>query len=268
MTASIIDVVNAFRLDGKRAMIVGAASGIGKAIALGFAASGAATLCADLNLKLAEKTVVQIRKSGGVARSVAMDVTSISSVNRAVRAVVKRDGGIDALVITPGINIRKPLIEFTIEEFDKVMEINLKGNFLIAQAVAREMRDQGSGSILFISSIRSAVVEPGMGVYGATKAGIVQLARGFAAELGKNGVRVNCLAPGIVKTPLSRPIWENKKWRNAYAKKTVLGRWASTSEMVGPALFLASDASSYVTGAVLFADGGWTAVDGRFVPPV
>jgi NAD(P)-dependent dehydrogenase (short-subunit alcohol dehydrogenase family) len=129
------------------------------------------------------------------------------------------------------------------------------------------MAARGRGSIVLFSSIRSLVVEPGQGVYAATKAGIVQLARAAAAELGPAGVRVNVVAPGVVDTPLTAPIKSNPDWYGAYAARSILGRWAKPAEMAGPTVFLASDAASYVTGSVLFVDGGWTAVDGRFKPP-
>jgi NAD(P)-dependent dehydrogenase (short-subunit alcohol dehydrogenase family) len=118
-----------------------------------------------------------------------------------------------------------------------------------------------------LSSIRSLVVEPGQSVYAMTKAGIVQLVRTAAAELGPKGVRVNAVAPGVVETPLTAPIKANASWYRAYAEKNVLKRWARAEELAGPTLFLLSDAASYVTGTVLFVDGGWTAADGRFDPP-
>ena len=126
---------------------------------------------------------------------------------------------------------------------------------------------RGAGSIVIFSSIRSLVVEPGQGVYAATKAGIVQLVRTAATEFGASGIRVNAVAPGIVDTPLTAPIKAQREWYDAYANKSILKRWASADEMVGPTLFLISDAASYVTGTILFADGGWLAADGRFTPP-
>ena len=251
-----------FRLDGKIALVVGAASGIGRSAARGLASAGAHVVCADLNDASAVAAEI------GTAESIILDITDEAAVTASVIGIHQRLGRIDVLVSTPAVNVRKPILSYTGEEFDKVIRLNLKGNFLIAQAVARVMSFQKSGSIILLSSIRSITVEPGQGVYAATKSGIVQLARTLAAELGPAGVRVNCIAPGVVETPLTGPIKENPEWYNAYAAKNALGRWADADELAGPVVFLASEASSYVTGAVLFVDGGWTAIDGRFQPPV
>jgi NAD(P)-dependent dehydrogenase (short-subunit alcohol dehydrogenase family) len=148
-----------------------------------------------------------------------------------------------------------------------VLSVNIKGNAHVIQAAGRIMAAQGSGSIILFSSIRSLVVEPGQSIYAATKAGIVQLVRAAAAELGPSGVRVNAVAPGVIDTPLTEPIKENADWYNAYGDRNIFKRWGTTREMAGPTVFLASEAASYVTGTVLFADGGWTAIDGRFTPP-
>jgi NAD(P)-dependent dehydrogenase (short-subunit alcohol dehydrogenase family) len=137
----------------------------------------------------------------------------------------------------------------------------------VLQSAGRIMTKQGRGSIILFSSIRSAVVEPGQALYAATKAGILQLARGAASEFGKYGVRVNAVGPGVIETPLTAPIKNNAEWFNAYAAKSVFNRWGTAEEMGGPTLFLASDAASFVTGTLLIADGGWTAQDGRFTPP-
>jgi NAD(P)-dependent dehydrogenase (short-subunit alcohol dehydrogenase family) len=188
-------------------------------------------------------------------------------VANAFDAIVARETRIDAVVCTPSINVRKPILQYDGDEFDRVVGVNLKGSFNVLQAAGRIMTAQRAGSIVIFSSIRSLVVEPGQSVYAMTKAGIVQLVRTAAAEFGPSGVRVNAVGPGVVETPLTAPIKAHPEWYNAYAAKNALKRWARAEEMVGPTLFLASDAASYVTGTILFADGGWTAVDGRFTPP-
>jgi NAD(P)-dependent dehydrogenase (short-subunit alcohol dehydrogenase family) len=170
------------------------------------------------------------------------------------------------LVATPAVNVRKRLLSYTDDEMDRVIDLNLKATFRVTQAVAQVMED--GGSIILTSSIRSVTVEPGQGVYAATKAALVQLARGFAVELAPKNIRVNALAPGVVETPLTEPIKKNAEWYSAYANKNALKRWAQPEEMAWPVVFLASPASSYVTGTVLFVDGGWTGIDGRFEPPL
>lgn len=259
---------NLFRLDGRIVLVAGAASGIGRAAALGLASAGAMTVCADLNQGGADAVAAEILSAGGQAEAFALDIADEVSIDGLVQAILEKHGSIDVLVTTPAINVRKPLLRYTGEEFDKVIRLNLKGSLLIAQAVGRAMSENKRGSIIFFSSIRSLVVEPGQGVYAATKAGLVQLARALAVELGGAGVRVNCVAPGVVETPLTEPIKKQPDWYNAYAARNALGRWAKAGEMAGPVIFLASDASSYVTGTVLFVDGGWTAIDGRFTPPI
>jgi len=146
--------------------------------------------------------------------------------------------------------------------------LNLKGTFRLIREFGRGMAERGSGSIIAFSSIRAQTVEPGQGVYAATKAGTVQMLRALAAELGTSGVRVNAVAPGIVETPLTAQIKDSPDWYDAYAQKSVLGRWAKPYEMVGAIVYLASEASSYVTGSFVLVDGGWTAADGRYVPPL
>ena len=163
--------------------------------------------------------------------------------------------------------MRKKLLDYAEDEFDRVVRINLKGSFNVVRAAGRLMTTQQSGSIVIFSSIRSLVVEPGQAIYAMTKAGILQLVRGAACEFGAAGVRVNAVGPGVIETPLTAPIKAQAEWYQAYANKNILKRWGRPEEMVGPTLFLISDAASYVTGTILYADGGWLAVDGRFTPP-
>ena len=254
-----------FRLDNKVAVVVGAASGIGRASAIALADSGASVVCADVQLAAAQAVAAEI---GGTAIALACDIRSAESVNAAVAETKAKFKTIDVLVTTPAVNVRKRLLTYTDEELDRVVDLNLKGTFRITKAVAQVMSDNGGGSIILTSSIRSLVVEPGQGVYAATKASVVQLARGFAVELAPVGVRVNAIAPGVVETPLTLPIKNNEAWYAAYANRNALKRWAQPEEMAWPIVFLASAASSYVTGTVLFVDGGWTGIDGRFEPPL
>jgi NAD(P)-dependent dehydrogenase (short-subunit alcohol dehydrogenase family) len=243
-----------FDLTGKTALVIGAASGIGEAIAAGFRTQGAHVIALDLN--------------PDPARDIGeLDITNGRAVDR-VMAETDREHGLDVVVCMPAVNVRKPILRYTDEELSFVIDVNLKGNFRVLRAAGRAMTARKKGSIILFSSIRSQSVEPGQSVYAATKAGIVQLARTAAAEFGQFGVRVNAIAPGVVETPLTAPIKSNQEWYDAYSAKTVLKRWARADEMVGAAVFLASDAASYVTGSVLYVDGGWLAADGRYTPPL
>jgi NAD(P)-dependent dehydrogenase (short-subunit alcohol dehydrogenase family) len=255
------DYRSIFDLTGKTALVVGAGSGIGKASAGALAAFGATVHAADARLEAAEETV---REIGGKARAVEMDMTSPESV----ASVVESIGAPDVLVSTPSINVRKPILEISDDEFDRVVDLNLKGTFRLLREFGRGMAERGSGSLIAFSSIRGQVVEPGQGVYAATKAGTLQMLRALAAELGPRGVRANAIGPGVVETPLTEQIKGSPDWYDAYANKSALGRWAQPHEMAGMVVYLASDASSFVTGAFMLVDGGWTAVDGRFTPPL
>jgi len=184
-----------------------------------------------------------------------------------VALAVEDLGAVDVLVVTPAVNVRKRLLDYTADEFDRVVALNLRAAFGVMTAFGRGMAQRGRGSIIGCSSIRSLTTEPGQGVYAMTKAGLVMLLRTLAAELGPQGVRVNAIAPGVIDTPLTAPIKANADWYAAYGAKSILGRWGRPQELAGAAVYLASDASSYVTGTVLFVDGGWTAADGRFSPP-
>ena len=247
--------------------MIGASSGIGEAVAVACARAGAHVTCLDVEGGKAESVASRLRREGMQAESATIDFLQSAVVQRALDEINGRHGRLDVVVATPGINVRKPILSYTDEEVDRVLTINIKGNFNVLRAAGRIMTQQRSGSIVLYSSIRSLVVEPGQAVYAASKAAIVQLVRTAAAEFGPYNVRVNAVAPGVVETPLTAPIKANKEWFDAYAAKTVFKRWAQPEEIAGPTLFLVSDAASYVTGTVLFVDGGWTAVDGRFQPP-
>ena len=247
-----------FRLDGRRAVVVGAGSGIGREAALALAAHGAEVVCADRDAPAAKSAAAEC---GGPA--LALDVLDRAAVRQAAADL----GAVDVLVFTAATNVRKRLLDYADAEFDRVVDLNLRASFDLVRAFGRGMAERRRGSIIGFTSIRAMTVEPGQGVYAATKAGLVQLLRTAAAELGPCGVRVNAIAPGVVETPLTAQIRADPDWHAAYAAKSALGRWAQPEELAGAVVYLASDAASFVTGSVLTVDGGWTAVDGRYEPP-
>jgi NAD(P)-dependent dehydrogenase (short-subunit alcohol dehydrogenase family) len=256
------DVSGIFRLDGRRALVVGAGSGIGAAAAEGLARFGADVTCADASEQAAAATAAAITGFGGAATPLVLDLLDAAAVRRAGAA----GPAPDVLVTTPAVNVRKRIVDYAEEELDRVVELNLKATFRLCQVIGARMADAGRGSMIGLSSIRAQTTEPGQGAYAATKAATIMLFKTLAAELGPAGVRANTIAPGVVETPLTAPIQADPEWYRAYADKSILRRWARPSELVGAVVFLASDASSYVTGATIFVDGGWTAADGRFDP--
>lgn len=253
-----VDYSKLFRLDGRRAVVIGAGSGIGRESARALAAHGAEVVCADRD----EQAVRETAAESGLIPYL-LDVLDHDAVARAADELAP----VDVLVFTAATNVRKRLLDYSPEEFDRVVALNLRASFDLIRAFGAPMAERGCGSIIGFSSIRAEVVEPGQSVYAATKAGLVQLLRTAAAELGPSGVRLNAIAPGVVDTPLTAQIRADEQWSAAYANKSALGRWSGPEEYAGAVVYLASDASSFVTGTQLFVDGGWTVIDGRFTPP-
>ncbi|KNX35986.1 SDR family NAD(P)-dependent oxidoreductase [Luteipulveratus halotolerans] len=258
-----MDYATMFDLTGRKALVVGGAGGIGHAVVGGLAAHGAEVVVADVNADSASRVADEVTADGGQARAYELNVLDPQSISRAVTDL----DPVEVLVLTAAVNVRKRMLDYTSEDFDKVIGLNLKSSFEMIKAFGRGMAERGSGSIIAFTSIRSITVEPGQSAYAATKAALLQVVRTAAAELGPQGVRVNAVAPGVVETPLTQPILDNQEWADAYAQKSALGRWSKPEELAGAVVYLASDAASYVTGTQIFVDGGWTAIDGRYEPP-
>jgi NAD(P)-dependent dehydrogenase (short-subunit alcohol dehydrogenase family) len=250
-----------FDLTGKTALVLGAASGIGKASAEALAALGADVICADKDRVGVERTAAEIG-SAAQAQAHVVDAGSAPDIAALADAVRKSGKRLDIAVTTPALHIRKPFLDYSEEEYDRIVDLNLRGVFLFLRAFGRIMRDQRGGNLIATSSMRAVTLEPGLAIYGATKAGIIQLVRGLASELGPSGVRVNAIVPSIVDTALVAPLKARPEIFNKLAAHTVFNRWSDPSEVATAVAFLASDAASYITGSALMVDGGWTAIDG------
>ena len=251
-----------FDLTGKTAVVLGAASGIGKSSAEALASLGASVMCADRAGEGAEATAAGIREHGGRAEAATCDAASAADVAALATRVMQKFPRLDIAVTTPGLNIRKTILDYTEEDLDRVINLNIKGTVWFFQTFGRIMVKQQGGSLIACSSVRAVTIEPGLAVYGSTKAAIGLLVKGFASEVGRFGVRVNAIAPSIAETALTAPFKERPDIYNLYAAHTVFNRWSSADEVATAVAYLASDAASYVSGNTLFVDGGWTAIDG------
>ena len=249
-----------FDLSGKIAIVTGGNRGIGFSIAKGLARAGATVIIANRTVAEGQKAAESIKKERLKAAAIPVDLTSLPSINEMVAKVVRDFGKIDILVNNAGIVIRKPAEEFLEEDWDRIMDLNLKGVFFCCQAVAREMMKNRKGKIINISSNVSARVQVIRAAYAASKAGLNHMTRSLAYEWAKYNINVNVLAPTVTITDMNRRYFleDHRDEFEKYVAQTPMGRVAEPDDYIGTAIFLASDASDFVTGQVVFVDGGIT----------
>ena len=251
-----------FDLSGKVAAVTGSSRGIGRELALGFAAAGAAVAGCARSAGGADQTAADIGAAGGRAIAIAVDMTTRQGADQLVAAAVAAFGRLDIMVANAGIDITQPASDFSGDEFDRVIAGNLRAAFLTAQAATEQFRKQGGGgAIVMTSSNASVAAFENLAPYCAAKGGIDALVRALAAEWGPEGIRVNAINPGYTSHAMNPESTSHlERERAAIIARTPLRRIAHPREMVGPAVFLASDAAAYVTGVALLVDGGWCAL--------
>jgi NAD(P)-dependent dehydrogenase (short-subunit alcohol dehydrogenase family) len=251
-------VIERWSLDGRVVLVTGAAGGLGQAMSNGLAEAGATVVFADLDEAAARGAAALAPNGLGVG--VRLDVTDEESVAAVVDHLLATLGQIDVVVNSAGLGGRSPATDYPDELLTRVLDTNLTGTFRVCRAVGRHMVERGKGSIVNIGSIVGLVGFAGSSGYQASKGGVTQLTRSLAVEWAPHGVRVNAIAPSHVGTPMVIEQWKREpELRESFLARTPLGRLASPEELVGPVIFLASDASSFVTGQVLVVDGGYTA---------
>lgn len=247
-----------FDLSGRVALVTGASRGLGKAMAIALAQAGA-------NLALCGRDVAEleaVRKTiGGLGRQAeyfVVDLLKKDDIDTVVERIVSTFSRVDVLVNNAGVNVRKPVLEISPEEWDLVIDTNLKGSLLVTQAVVPHMLSQGAGKIINMASILGAVALPSQVAYASSKGGIIQMTKVMALEWAQHNIQVNAIGPTYFETPLVAPLRNDPQRYNFIIERTPMRRWGQPEELSGIVIFLASKASNFVTGQTIFVDGGWT----------
>jgi len=261
--------MNQFSLNNKIALVTGGSYGIGYAIAKGLAQAGATIVFNDINQELVDKGMAAYKADGIDARGYVCDVTDEAAVNAMVAKIKEEVGVIDILVNNAGIIKRIPMCEMSAEDFRKVIDVDLNAPFICAKAVIPAMIEKGHGKIINICSMMSELGRETVSAYAAAKGGLKMLTRNICSEFGDKNIQCNGIGPGYIATPQTAPLRERQPdgsrhpFDSFIVAKTPAGRWGTTEDLIGPAVFLASDASNFVNGHILYVDGGILAYIGK-----
>jgi len=247
-----------FDISSQIVLVSGGSRGIGKALAAGFVARGATVIVTGRNQQDAEATATEISTGAIPAEGIGCDVAEPAWITETVAAVIEKHGRIDTLLNVAGVNIRQPTEDFTEEQYDYVMDINLKGAFLMAQAVGKSMCQAGSGNLINIDSLNSHAPLKSVTPYAMSKCGLNGMTKALALEWGPREVRVNGIAPGFIETDLTRKLWSDATMQEWNRQNCPLGRIGQPDDLVGTAIFLASPAAAFLTGQTIYVDGGFT----------
>lgn len=249
-----------FRLDGRLALVTGSTSGIGAALARGLGQAGARVLINGRRLDRVERMIERLRADGIDAAACPFDTRDAQAADRAIGAAERTAGSIDILVNNAGMARRGPIVDLDPADWQEVIDTDLTGPFLVARRVARGMIERGRGKIINTCSLMSERTRHGTAAYASAKGGLLLLTRAMAVEWGPHGVQANGIGPGYFATEMTQPLKDDPAFDAWVCERTPAGRWGDTAELVGPAVFLASDASSFVNGHVLYVDGGFLAL--------
>ncbi len=252
-------VKDLFNLTGRVALVTGAGQGLGRAYAEALADAGAAVVCLDRNQAAAAETREIITQKNALAEAVQCDVTDPAGVREVLKSIKNRYGRLDILVNNAGVEIAEDFLDVTPEHYDQIMAVNLKGLFFMAQEAARYMIEQKSGKIINQGSLGSFIGLSGSAVYCSSKGGVLLFTRTLALELARYNIQVNAIAPGYFRTGMTEPFFQDPEHRKWIEERIPAGRVGTGEDLAGTVIFLASDASNYITGQTIVVDGGWMA---------